>query len=169
MATPTNRPSQIHPAQRVVMRLPQSDATKDPWTGAPVTSGRNFDDPSLVDENTPLAPPEGKSPAQLLNELEGPEFYDKIAANMAKLADERPAKPQFSLAELLILTTIAAVGLAGVRVLPAAPLAGLVGILAFVAMWLTGHWQIRHRWVHLAVWGLVMIYAIAAVAAIVRG
>jgi hypothetical protein len=164
MATPSNRPPHIRPAQRVVMRTPDTDITKDPWTGAPITSGRNCEDPSLVDENTRLAPAEGKSSAQLLEELEGPR--DERA--LAQQEVEPPARPQFSLAELLVLTTIAAVGLAGARALPAGPFACLVGVLGFAAMWLTGHWQIRNRWVHLGVWGLVMIYVIAAAAAIWR-
>jgi hypothetical protein len=145
------------------MRLPDTDSAKDPWTGAPISGGRNFDEADAIDDNVALAPPEGKSQAELLEELEGRKY---------ELADEvepAPLRPQFSLAELLVLMTIAAVGLAGARALPAAPLACLVGIMGFAAMWLIGQWQIRNRWVHLAVWGLLLIYVIAAVAAFFRG
>lgn len=163
MATPSGRPLQINPAMRVVMRLPETDATKDPWTGAPNTRGRNFVDESAIDENVALAAPEGKSPAEVLDELEGPQRFEYVS----EVADA-PLKPQFTLAELMILTTVAAVGLAGARVLPAGPFACLVGILGFVAMWLTGHYQIRHRWAQLGVWGLILMYVVVAAFAIIR-
>jgi prepilin-type N-terminal cleavage/methylation domain-containing protein len=168
MATPSNRPPHINPAMRVVMRLPATDATKDPWTGAPITSGRNFADESAIDENVALAPPEGKSPAELYGELEGKRLADEIAQREAELAAVVPPKPQFTLTELLVVTTIAGVGLGGARVLPAGAFACLVGTMAVGALWLSGYWQIRSRWAQVAVWSLVGMYVIAAIVAIVR-
>ena len=42
------------------------------------------------------------------------------------------------------------------------------GVLGPLALWLTGRWQIRNRWAHVAVWGLVLMYVVAAIAAIIR-
>jgi hypothetical protein len=168
MATPSNRPPHINPAMRVVLRLPTSDQTKDAWTGAPITSGRNFADESAIDENVALAPPEGKSPAELYDELEGRRAVEEIEKQIAALANQRPPKPQFSVAELFVFMTVAAVGLGCVRVLPAGPFACLVGAIGFVAMWLTGHWQVRSRWVHVVVYSLLVMYVLAVIAAVVR-
>ena len=55
----------IHPARQVVMRLPDTDPDKDPWSGAAIESGRNLSDDTPIDENVPLMPPLGKSPAEL--------------------------------------------------------------------------------------------------------
>jgi len=168
MATPSNRPPHINPAMRVVMRLPQTDAAIDLWTGAPIASGRNFDDASAIDENVALAPPEGKSSAELYDELEGRRKFEVIEQQIAELANQTPPRAQFTLAEMLIFMTVAALGFAGVRVLPPGPFACVVGAVGFVALWLTGHWQVRSRWAHVIVYSLLAMYVCAVVAAIVR-
>lgn len=168
MATPSNRPPHINPAMRVVLRLPQTDAAKDPWTGAPITSGRNFANESAIDENVALAPPEGKSAAELYDELEGRRKVEVIEQQLAELANQAPPRPQFTIAEMLAFMTIAALGFGGVRVLPPGPFACFVGAIGFVALWLTGRWQVRSRWAHVVVYGLLAMYVCAVVAAIAR-
>ena len=70
---------------------------RDPWTGAPITSGRNFADPAAFDENVGLAPPEGKTSAELLDEDRTPLRIDPFAER-----EEEEIRPQFSLRELLV-------------------------------------------------------------------
>jgi hypothetical protein len=118
----------------------------------------------LVNEDTPLAPTEGKSSAELLHELE-----DRSGEVLVPLpAVEEPPRAQFRLSELMILMTLAAVGLAGARALPAGMFAFVAGALAFASLWLVAQWEIRHRWALLAVWGLATVYLFAAAMAIIR-
>ncbi|MCA9266929.1 MAG: hypothetical protein KDA41_00585, partial [Planctomycetales bacterium] len=136
----------IDPQMRVVMRLPGDDHGKDPWTGRPQGGERNLTDDTEIDENVAVRPPVGKTPAEVFAEhSEPPSLDDPLAVY------EAPALvPQFSLQEILLLTTMAAVGFGGARALPAAPFACLVGVLAFVFLAVTTAANVRNRWVHVA-------------------
>jgi hypothetical protein len=168
MAEPTSRPPQIHPAMRVVMRLPGNNKDVDPWTGAERSHGPNHDesDPAF-DENVGLMPPLGKTPGEVEAELSPPPRLDNPYVDPYAEPAGGPWY-QFSIKELIFLTTLVAVGAAAARVLPPAPLACLVGVITFAVMWFTSAVQVRKRWVHVTCWGLLAMYLVTTMVALVR-
>lgn len=143
------------------MRLPDTPPDVDLWTRQPESSGRKLEDDAAWDEDVPLAPPEGKTPAEIEAELGGEREFELPL-------DEPRAEFRFSLAELFFLVTFASIGAAGSRVLPPAGFACLVGVLAFFWMYFAHSAQVRNRWVQMTGLALVVVYVMAAVEAIVR-
>jgi hypothetical protein len=168
MADTSPNPPRIHPAARVVMRLPGNNKDLDPWTGTERSRGPNHDESNpAFDENVGLTPPLGKTCAEVEAELRPPPRLDNPCVD-PYLDEVNGPWYQFSLKELIFLTTLVAVGAAGARLLPPAPLACLVGVMTFAVMWFTTAIRVRNRWVHVASWGLLAIYVIAAIVALVR-
>lgn len=150
----------IGPPTWVVMRLPGDKRDEARPANAAERSASKLDD---LDENVVLSPPDGKSRAELNAEFSEPiDLHDPFAEPYVPLA------PRFTISELLLLTTFAAVGMAGVRMLSPAPLAAFVGVIAFFFFWLTSIYQVRGRWFRMAGWALVTIYLIAAGGAMVQ-
>ncbi len=150
----------IGPPTWVVMRLPGDKREGPPPANAAENSASKLPD---LDENVGLLPPEGKSRAELNAELfEPPDLHDPYADPESSLA------PRFTISDLLLLTTFAAVGMAGVRVLPPAPLAAFIGVITFFFFWLTSIYQVRGRWFRMAGWALATIYLIASAGAMVQ-
>ena len=149
------------------MRLPDTDTSKDPWTGAAIESGRNLPDETPIDENVTLMPPLGKTAAEV-----GAELADPIRPE--DLLDKQPEDEfsvesvQFSLRDMLILMTIAGVGLAALRWLSPAPMAVVAGAVTLVFLWATHDQRLRGTWLRLTGLGLLTIYLIATASAIVR-
>ena len=156
----------IHPARQVIMRLPDTDPRRDPWTGVPMAAGRNLDD-ETIDENVALLPPLGKTPAELNAELSEPIRPEDYLEEEAHEESDRDWV-QFTLSDILVLMTAAGVALGGVRFLPGGIFALLGGVAAVLFLVIFSDGQIsRPRFRNIAV-GLVTFYVVAIVAVIVN-
>ena len=117
------------------------------------------------DEKLEVAPVEGKSLAQI-NLEERPEPEDRDDAELTGSENsERPL--QFSLRDLLVLLTFAAIGLAIVRWLPAEYFAGASGFVAFIALLVARVWNPKSFVVRALIWAVVTTYFFAALGAAV--
>jgi hypothetical protein len=120
---------------------------------------------SADDEIPNVAPAEGKSLAQINQaELPEPEDWDETEPTGGENS-ERPL--QFSLRDLLVLFTFAAIGLAIVRWLPGGYFAGASGLVAFVALLVARVWNPKSFVVRALIWAIVTIYFFAALGAAV--
>ena len=157
----------IQPSRQVIMRLPDTDASRDPWSGAAIETGRNLPDEAPIDEDVNLMPPLGKTAAEVGAELADPIRPEDL---VDKSHDDEFARDwmQFSLRDVMILTTIGAVGLASVRWLPPAPLAVVAGTVTLVFLWITHEQRMHNRATRLIGLGLLTLYLIATAAAIVN-
>ncbi len=102
----------------------------------------------------------------------GPEPIYTGFAGLLDVKDDRSERRQCSLAELLVLTTLAAVGLSVLSLitggLQAPRAAGLVGVVALVGLVVLSLLRPRRLVVHLAWWLLVGAYVVACVVAVLR-
>lgn len=102
----------------------------------------------------------------------GPEPIYTGQASLLDVEDESAQGRQCSLAELLTLVTLAAVGLSLLSLIPggleAPRAAGIAGVAALMGLVLLCIFRPRRFIVHLAWWVLVGAYVIACVVAVVR-
>jgi hypothetical protein len=139
---PSNRARRLRPATSYV----RADSTAE---------GEQFE----------VAPAEGKSLAQInLEQMPKPPDADD-AEPIDEEKSERPL--QFSLRELLVLLTFAAIGLAIVRWLPAGYFAGASGLVAFIALLVGQFWKPKSFVVRALIWAVVTVYFFAALGAAV--
>ena len=75
---------------------------------------------------------------------------------------------QFSLSELFLVITSGAVGLAGVRWLPAGLFAGLAGVFAVLSIAMLTLFAPESRVLRLAWWTLTAMYVLAAIGSVVQ-
>jgi hypothetical protein len=122
-------------------------------------------DSTAEDERLAVAPAAGKSLAQInLERLPDPEALDD--AGPADGANSQP-RLQFSLRELLVLFTFAAIGLAIIRWVPAGYFAGASGFVAFIALLVARVWSPKSFVVRALIWAVVTVYFFAAFGAAV--
>ena len=115
------------------------------------------------DEKLDVAPADGKSLAQInLEPLPDPEEIDDTAGG-----ENSERHLQFSLRDLLVLLTFAAIGLAIVRWVPAGYFAGASGLIAFVALLVARVWNPKSFVVRALIWAVVTVYFFAALGAAV--
>mgnify|MGYP006908277015 CR=1 FL=1 len=157
----------IHPARQVIMRLPDTDPTKDPWSGTPLESGRNLDDDTPLDENVAVLPPKGKTPAQIEAELTEPVAVDDLEDEDDPAEAERTWR-QFTLADILVFMTAVGIALGGVRFVPTGIFALFAGVVTLLFLVLVGDRQISPRRFRNIVVGLVTFYVVATIATIVH-
>jgi len=162
----------IGPPRRVVMRLPDTDSGKDLWTGAAQPSEGELDDEAAlaenasIDENVPLMPPLGRTPAEVQAEWSEYPILEQVLAEQRRIEAERPL--QFTIGELLMLMTMAAIGLAGLRWFPPVWMSLTMGAMTVGFLWATTRYEIRNRAVHVAGWSMLSIYFVSLIAAIAR-
>jgi len=106
-----------------------------------------------------VSAPEGKSAAEIQAEFRPPPAPDE---------EEPEPQFQFTLLDLGLLTTFAAIGLAGARWLPGGYFATLAGVLAVITAVVGLIYQPGNRTARLLVWGMATIYVFAAIAAAVN-
>jgi len=101
----------------------------------------------------------------------GPEPIYTGQTGLLDLQDDRSAARQCSLAELLTLLTLAAVGLSALSLVPgglqAPRAAGIAGVAALVGLVVLSILRPRRLIVHLGWWLLVGAYVIACVVAVI--
>ena len=162
----TKERGQIHPARQVVMRLPDTDPNKDPWTGAAIDDpGRNLPDDSPIDENVSLLPPLGKTCAEVEAELTEPVRPE----DYLPLVDEQESDHnwlQFTLSDILILMTACGVALGGARLLPTGLFALLAGLITLLFLAVVRDQQISRPRFRTIVIGLMTIYLVSTAASI---
>ena len=156
----------IEPSRQVIMRFPDTDPNKDPWSGAAIETGRNFDDDTPIDENVGLMPPLGKSSAELQSELTPPINPDNIEIEQEDDPDQQWL--QFSLRDVLILTTAACISLGAVRLLPPGIFALVAGGATLLFLLIAREQDISIPRFRAITVGLVTLYLIAMVGAIVQ-
>lgn len=102
----------------------------------------------------------------------GPEPIYTGLAGLLDVQDDRAERRQCSLAELLALVTLAAVGLSVLSLIPgglqAPRAAGVVGVAALVGLVVLSVFRPRRFIVHLAWWLLVGAYVVTCVVAVLR-
>jgi hypothetical protein len=137
---------------------------------APATPGALFRDDFVLacsaDEAEyplpPLAPPEGFSPTERRLISTEPRCVVE--------EEDEPQRPltQYTLRELMSLTTFLSVGLALVYYLPAHYVAGVLGILSLVGQGLLMRFPPENRHVKLAAGMLLIMYAVSLSAAFIQ-
>jgi len=110
-----------------------------------------------------LAPPQGKTVAQLQAEMREP----------IKLEDVNPSNPfvpregvRYSLGEVMLTVTLAAIGLSGIHWLPDGWFVGIFGPLAFLGLLYALIAQPENRMVRRVLWSVTIIYFGAAAASL---
>ena len=122
-------------------------------------------------EEYTLAPPHAKSPDEILVSMLDPELV-KRAKNPSPLQESTTKdrmKLQFSLRQMMIIITFAAMGLAGAKILPNGVFVFLVGCLVMVLLFALSQLDIEDsvsRWVFL---GVVTVCVAAALATMTIG
>jgi hypothetical protein len=114
-----------------------------------------------ADANFTVRPPEGISPAE----------RRALTADLAPVTvEEEPERPltQFSLLELMWLTTFFAAGFSVFYYFPLAESAGVLGLLALIGQGLIMRFPPESRHVRLAAYSLLIMYAVAAFASIIQ-
>lgn len=108
-----------------------------------------------------LQPPQGLSPA---------ERRILTAEPIPLTVEEEPQRPltQFTMTELLGLTSFLSVGFAAMYYLPPAHVAGVLGLLALVGVGLLMQFPPESRHVRLAASTLLVMYACASVVAFIQ-
>ena len=129
---------------------------------SPTTS---IDGPSNDALSERIAPPEGKSYAEIRAEIEATVMPPAGSAceRQAGIASAAAEATRFSLGEMLAVVTIASVGMAGVRWLPPPLYAGIVGFAMFG--WLIGLslWNVEARLAKLIWWSLLTVYLLSLI------
>ncbi len=107
-----------------------------------------------------LQPPEGLSPAQ----------RRIVCMEPIPLTEEDVQRPffQFSLKEMMVLSTFLSVGLAIMHYFPPDMVAGVLGFLALVGQGLLMRFPPENHHIRLAAWTLLAMYAVAAATAFVQ-
>ena len=160
-----HRKDHIEPSRQVIMHLPNTDPTKDPWTGAAIEQGRNLSDDTPIDENVSLMPALGKTPAEMGSELSPPINADDIV--IEREAADQPIL-QFSMWDLVILMTAAAGALGAVRILPPVLFALVAGAVTLVFLFIAHEQPISTTRLRTITIGLVTIYLFAMLGAILQ-
>ena len=132
----------------------------------PLRPADGFDLARLSEEggDYDVAPAECKSLAEIRFETEPPNLEDE--PENQDLSSHGPP-PRFTVLELMIFVTFAAVGLSAVRWMPPGYFAGVAGIVAFVALLMGGAQKSKNTVARLFIWGVVTVYVFAAVGAVV--
>ena len=149
------------------MRLPDTDTDKDPWSGAAIDSGRNLPDETPIDENVSLMPALGKTPAEIGAELTEPLEPEELLEDSADEGSDRDWM-QFSIGDVLILMAAAGASLGTVRFLPPAIFALLAGGATVLFLMIARESQISRPRFRTIVLGLITIYLVGIISAIVR-
>lgn len=107
-----------------------------------------------------VLPPDGPSRAEQEDRFRDP---PDLSDPQAQLRDEQRRSRQFTLREMLLLTTFATIGIAGVRWLPEGGFAFAAGLAALAVLFV----NTQNRVLQTATWALVIIYATATFVTIV--
>ena len=131
--------------------------------------GNSTRPPAAKDEQSgPTAAPPGLRPLDDSAEVEPRKLHDLPPPLYAPLPEPLPAPIRYSLFELLVLVTLTAVMLASIRLVGAAIFAGIAGVLGFVMLVFISLAKPTRGIVHVAWWVVMVIYIVAAAAAVLN-
>jgi hypothetical protein len=144
------------------MSLSKSSLTRvSVTTDFRITSVDGPDDDAMAQR---IAPPEGKSAAEIRAEIAASELPAVELAEKWRAAFESTTEPtRFSLGEMLAVVTIVSLAMAGVRWLPPPLFAGIVGFAMFGWLIWLSLWSIEARVAKLIWWSLLVAYLLALV------
>ena len=128
---------------------------------SPTTS---IDGPSNDALSERIAPPEGKSYAEIRAEIEATVMPPAGSAceRQAVIVSSAEAM-RFSLGEMLAVVTIVSVGMAGVRWLPPPIYTGIVGFVMFGLLIVLSFWNVEARLAKLIWWSLLTVYLLSLI------
>lgn len=114
-----------------------------------------------------LAPPEGKSLAELRQDILNDDIKAEDDEEFGEDAEHEVRPFQFRLGDLMLITTVAAVGFAMMNILPLDIYAGTMGALAIVGLAALSLLQPEHAMPHLLWWTLLATYIITSIVAVI--